>query len=281
MRLHEDRSSPDDPAGIEPTDLANSVLGLGYHHTFNRLSAELAFDRSELDFDDNVDEMGRFIDNRDRDRTQDMASLRLEYRIMPQRSAFLALETNTVDYDLAADAAGFDRASDGFRIQGGMSFDITGVLSGSIWLEHLEQDYDDPRFGTADDNGFGMQLEWSPTRLTRISLRSERAAQETTQPFSSGYIHTLYSVRLQHELRRYLLLHARASYSDSDYSLVPGAPGGSLANTETRRAGLGLSYLFNRRFHVTGGFSLDKRDANVAMERYRARRYYLILGLDF
>lgn len=280
MLMHEDRSSPDDSAGVEPTEFTGTVLGLGYHHTFNRLTAELSYDHHGTDYGDNRDDQGALIDNGDRKRSQENLELQLAYQLMPQRSLFVSLSTNTVDYDRDLDDRGFAKASKGYRARAGMIFDITGVLTGSAWVEYLEQEYDDPRFENVDDQGFGFELEWSPTRLTRIGLQSSRAPLETTQFYTSGYIGTLYAVRLQHELRRYLLVHARASYTDNDYSLSPGSPDESLAWTEVTRAELGLSYLFNRRFNLTAGYALERQDANIALERYRGERLFLTLGME-
>ncbi len=279
VMLHEDRSSPDDPGGIEPTGFDNEVFAVGYHHLFNRLVADLSYRWNTTNYDGNLDAGGGFIDNRDRDRGNENMDLRLSYQIMPQRSAFLGLSRNTVDYDLPADNEGFVRDSEGYQIQAGMTFDITGVLNGGVWLERVEQDYDDPRFRNQDDTGMGFELEWSPTRLTTLSLRSDRGPLESTQPNSSGYIGKLYSLRLQHELRRYLLLHARVSYTDNDYGLTPEAADDTLAWAEIRRGELGLSYLFNPSVSLTVGYSREKQDANLAVEQYQANRFFLTLGL--
>jgi hypothetical protein len=280
MLLHEERSSPDDPGGVVPTDFSNRLLGIGYQHTFNRLTANLSLDHLETDFDDNLDENGQTIDNQDRDRSQDNVRLQLNYQIMPQRSVFLALGRNTIEYDRPADDAGFTRDSDGFEARAGMSFSITGVLEGSAWLEHVRQDYDDPRFGSVDDTGFGMALDWSPTRLTRLRLSAELAPLETTQAYSPGYVGTHYSVRLQHELRRYLVMHARLSYLDNAYTLTPDAPADALVSTDITRAEIGFSYLFNPRVQLTAGFTREKQDANIRIEQYDANRFFLTLGLD-
>jgi hypothetical protein len=280
MLLHEERSSPDDPGGVVPTDFSNRLFGIGYQHTFNRLTASLSLDRLKTDFDDNRDNSGAIINNQDRDRSQDSVKLQLNYQVMPQRAVFLALGTNTIGYDLPADDAGFGRDSDGFEARAGMTFSITGVLEGSAWLAYVRQKYEDPRFGSIDDTGFGMALDWSPTRLTRLRLSAELSPLETTQAFSPGYVGTQYSARLQHELRRYLVMHARFSYLDNAYTLVSGAPAESLTFTDITRAELGLSYLFNPRVQLTAGFTREKQDANLRIEQYEANRFFLTLGLD-
>ncbi len=280
LLLHEDRSSPEDPGGSEPTDFSYRNYKLGYHHNFNRLTAALSFGRNEWDYDNNIDEDGEIIDNTDRDRTNDSLGLRMDYLVAPQRKVFLALNSNTVKYDLPADEAGFARDSDGYQVRGGLAMDISGVLTGDIYAQYLSQDYDDPRFPNESGASFGLGLDWSPSRLTGVSFRIEQSVLETTQEFSSGYLSTLYAARLQHELRRWLLFHARISYTDNEYGLAADAPADALADTQIVRAGLGLSYLVNRHAKLTFGYTFEDQDANLETSHYQANRIYLVLGLE-
>jgi len=126
-----------------------------------------------------------------------------------------------------------------------------------------------------------MGLEWSPTRLTRVSLQGSNNVLETTQEFASGYVRKLYSVRLQHEFRRWLLFHATASISDNEYALTPEASPEALSDSHTKTVGLGLSYLFNQHFSLTGGCSFAKQTANRALDEYRANQAFLVLAIQF
>jgi hypothetical protein len=258
--LHEDRSSPEDADGIKPTTFDENNLGVGYHHRFNRLTGALTLKKLDTSYDKNYSQDGDLIDNTDRD---------------------LNFSRNTVNYKQSIDDAGFARGSDGFSLRGGVTFDISGVLTGDLWLQYLEQNYDDPRFTKNDDMSFGMGLVWSPTRLTRISLQGSTNVLETTLEESSGYVSKLYSVRLQHEFRRWLLFHITASIFDNDYALTPEASAQTLSESRTKTVGLGLSYLFNQHFNLTGGYSLEKQTANLTPYEYRANRAFLVLAVQF
>lgn len=279
--LHEDRNSPEDVDGIKPTKFDENNLGLGYHHRFNRLTAALTLDKLDTSYDKNYTQDGELIGNTDRNRSREAYNLRLAYLVMPQRSVFLDFGMNTVDYQQAIDDAGFARGSDGFRLRGGINFDISDVLTGDLWLQYLEQNYDDPRFANNDDMGFGMGLTWSPTRLTQVSLQGSSDVLETTLESASGYVSKLYSVRVQHEFRRWLLFHVTASIFDNEYALTPEAPPESLSDSRTKTVGLGLSYLFNQHFNLTGGYSWEKQTANRTPYEYRANRAFLVLAIQF
>ena len=279
MHLHEDRSSPDDVGGIAPTQFSTSAFGAGYSHRFNRLTAALNFETIDTDYDNNINGIGDILDNQDRDRSRDALTLRLAYEFSPQRSIFISAEANEVDYDQEFDDSGFARSSNGYGLQGGISWDMTGVLTGDLYVVYLNQEYDDPRFNNIDGFGIGASLDWMPTELTNINVRFVNSSQETTQVDTSGYFSTLYAVRLQHELRRNWLAHVRFSYTDNDYE-VSGGGTSTLNDTQVIRAGLGLSYLFNRHFYISGGYVYEDQDANIPVFDYTTHRWFVTLGLD-
>ncbi len=280
MQLHEDRSSPDDVGGVKPTEFAFSGFDLGYSHTFNRLTAMLAYDMQDTDYDDNKDGDGNVLDNQDRDRSRDTYTLRLDYGYSEQSAVFVSYAANTLDYDQTVDSEGFERSSDGSDFRGGLAWNKAGIVSGDIYLQYVEQDYDDARFSKVDGFGIGASLEWTPTELTNISFKFANTPQETTQTNASGYYSSLYSVRVQHELRRNLLLNARVSYTDNDYETIDN-DAAMLSKTEVVRAGVGVSYLFNRHFYISGGYTYERQDANTSDFEYRTNRWFITLGAEF
>ncbi|MCH7507805.1 MAG: outer membrane beta-barrel protein [Proteobacteria bacterium] len=279
MQLHEDRSSPDDVGGIAPTQFIYSGFGVGYSHSFNRLTAALDFETIDTDYDNNINGDGDILDNQDRDRTRNALTFKLGYEFSPQSSVFISAEANEVDYDQEFDNNGFARSSDGYRLRGGFSWDMTGVLTGDLYGVYLDQEYDDPRFNNIDGFGIGADLVWMPTELTNINVRFVNSPGETTQIDTSGYFSTLYSVRLQHQFRRNLLAHVRFSYTDNDYEYT-GSGTAALNDNEVIRAGLGLSYLFNRHVFISGGYVYEDQNANTPIFDYTTKRWYLTLGLD-
>jgi len=216
------------------------------------LTAALRYQQQDTDYDNGKDLEGNVIDNQDRDRTRDIWSLKLGYDYSEQSVLFVQYAANNLDYDQTFDRYGYQRSSDGYDARVGASWIMTGVLTGDLFLQYISQDYDDPRFNTIRGWGIGADLNWTPTELTNVNIRFANTPQETTQVNTSGYYSSLYSARVQHELRRNLLLNARLSYTDNDYE-YNGADTDSLYETQVTRAGLGLSYLFNRHLYLSGG----------------------------
>ncbi len=279
MQLHEDRSDPTGRQGVKPTTFSLDGLNVGYSHAFNRLTAALNYSRADHDYDNNKNLAGDIIDNQDRDRSRDELALRLDYDLSGQRGVFFSAAANSVDYDQKFDRGGYERSSDGYNVRAGVSWDKTGVLVGDLYVEYLEQEYDDARFDKVDGFGIGAKLDWTPTELTNVSFLARNGPQETILEGSSGYYSSLYSVRVQHELRRNWLLNGRVSYTDNDYGIRnPGES--SLTDTQVTRAGAGVSYLFNRNFYLSGGYVYESQDANLSRYEYSTNRWFLTFGAE-
>jgi hypothetical protein len=279
-RLHEERTSPDDAGGIEPNQFKYDNFNISLDHTFNRLQVIWKLNRSESDYDNNLDGNHMTINNNDRDYTKDTSNLRLQYDLKAQGSVFLGLSNNTVRYDQLMDDHGFQRDSDGTRIQGGMKFDLSGLLSGSVYLERMNQDPVDLRFDSYSANRIGAGFSWTPRQTTNVLVEINTGPQETTQIGTSSYLSTLYAMRVQHELRHNLLLHARISYTDNEYQHNDQPLDSALHYTDISRIGIGTSYLVNRKIALSGGFVIESQDSNLAASEYSSNRFFLSLRYE-
>jgi hypothetical protein len=52
-----------------------------------------------------------------------------------------------------------------------------------------------------------------------------------------------------------------------------------LSSTEVTRADIGLTYLFNRNFSLSGGYAYERQDSNLGAFEYSANRLFILLGL--
>ncbi len=277
MNLHEDRSNPDTRQNIEPTEYSVGGLDADYTHTFNRLTATLGYQYQDTNYKNGKDLQGDVVNNQDRDRSRDTWLLRTGYDISEQSNVFVEYAGNSVNYDEKYDSNGYQRSSDGYDLRGGIAWNMTGVLTGKLFLQYLSQNYDDPRFKKVSGFGVGADLDWTPTRLTSVNVRFANSPQETTLEGASGYYSSLYSARVQHELRRNILINARVSYTDNSYKYSdPTAT--SLKDTQVTRAGVGMSYLINRHFSLSGGYVYERQNANENYYEYKTNRFFITLG---
>lgn len=280
MDLHEKRSSPDDQGGDEPTTYTLIGGNVGYQHTFNRMKLLAVFAQRGLDFDDVGDGMGGIINNQDRDRDEEDFSLRVAYEYRTSHEVFVQATRNSVDYDDQFDDRRFNRSSNGREFRAGLALYLTGIVVGDVYVGYLKQEYDDPLLLDVDGYRVGLGIKWTPSGLTTVTARMESGTEETTSQYASGYLKTLYSVRVDHELKRNILLNGQVSFSNNNYEQIAGAPAVARDNENVFSASIGISYLFNRNVSLSAGYRYEKKDSNVITDEYTTQRFFLILGLE-
>ncbi|MDT8320244.1 MAG: outer membrane beta-barrel protein [Xanthomonadales bacterium] len=280
MNLHEGLNVRSSEQGLEPTDYSLAAGGIGLDHQFNRLSVGLTYDHSNYDFDDTRGFDDEVIDNQDRDRDDDRLGLRLGYQFKTDMQAFVAANWSQVDFQQDLDRNDLNRNSDAYTLQAGVRFGITGVLSGDVFVSYHDASFDDPTLPGVDGWAAGMGLVWQPTQLTTVRGSISSDVQQTTNRFSSGYLGTVYSLRVDHELRRNLQLSAQVSFRDNDYETIAGAPPDARQNDEIWTAGLGATWFLNRSLFVSASYEYNELSSNVPGDGFDVNRVWLVLGLE-
>src|SRR5262249_8315720 len=153
------------------------------------------------------------------------------------RSAYVKARPNTRIYDQQVDQAGFQRSSNGVRVDAGVDWDIDAVFLVNLETGLQHQAYDDPRFGTINEPDGRITVSWWPTRLTNVTLNGVHEYYEAFFTPSPGAVRNKVIARVDHELRRRWL--ATASFSLERDDLV-----GEPTHYTTQIAQLSLRYLF-------------------------------------
>jgi hypothetical protein len=270
QRLHEDRSSPDDTAALEPTIYRRYGPEAAFNKRFNRLSVQLGGGYTWLDYDDVTTANGTTINNDDRDRREAVGFTRFGYDISPDYQTFVRLSANDRTYDDSLDDSGVSRDSQGWEAVAGLAFDFGGITFGNVFVGYLQQDYDRQGFDTVDGPSFGGDLTWNATQLTTVTAQIARTVEETTLSGASGGLATEGRLRVDHELLRNVILSADAGYSNVDYESIS-------REDDVIDAGVGGKYLLNRNFYLQGRLSHARRDSNVNTEDYDANTVMLRL----
>lgn len=280
LDLHEGLNSRDSEQGFEPTRYDMYGANLGYDHTFNRLSLGGALTWTQMDFDDAIGFDGDVIENDDRDRDRTSWMLRAGYQFRTDMQAFASYTGYDNQFDQNLDRNGFERSGDGYSLSGGLGFTATGKLNGQLYATYASRSYDDPRLPETSGWGGGAGLAWTPTYLTTVYFQAATSVEETTSQHSSGYLRNLYSVRVDHELRRFLQINGFLSFADHDYQLLPGAPASARAWDEIWRAGVGVSWFINRHLYLNASYDFETAESNLPNDDYDVNRVWLVLGIE-
>ncbi|MBL4838177.1 MAG: outer membrane beta-barrel protein [Kordiimonadaceae bacterium] len=268
---HEDRGSADDVgAPAAPTEFSLLNASVGFKRDEGLVSFAVEGKYADQDFDDAELVGGGFLENDGRDRDTVSGSVRLGYHLNDEYEAFVKFAVVKVTYDDSTIEGGPRRDSDGWDAVGGVAFKLSGASEGDFFVGYVKRDFDAASLGDVSDFKFGASVLWAPTGLTSARLAVTRDVVETTVSAANsdgvtvaaaGTLTTTYSLRVEHELQRNLLLNANASFSQSDYV-------GTVRDDDITKAGFGAKYLMNRNIALNADYVLDKRDTTEANQDY-------------
>jgi hypothetical protein len=267
-KQHEDRSSPDDADGREPTAYTVTGIDVGFYNKWNRVSLNADAGLRRSDFDDVETSTGSSVNNDDRDRDEFKYVLRAGYEIQPEYEAFVQLIYTTVDYKDALDDGGVDRDSKGYEVRAGTRIDFTGLVFGDVFVGYLTRDYDDPTLKSASGVAAGFDMTWNVTSLTTLKGGLTREISESTQAGASGLFTTTVKASVDHELLRNLILSGNIGVSKDEYE-------GLTREDDTIRAGLAGKYMMNRNLYFTLQYDYATKDSNAANSDYDRNTLFL------
>lgn len=254
------RTDPDSPLIGEPVEYDRNTMSLGVSHRFARLRVALDAVQDEYDYDNTQN-------FRDNDETGIRG--RLEAELTPRLGLLLRAQTDERDYDNTPALN-----SEGQSILAGITLN-TDLMRGELAVGQFERDYDDPSVGTFDGLAIAGALEWYVTQLTTLTFTARQDADDQISATAGlPFISTQYGARVDHELRRNIILTAGARFGERDYDAVD-------RNDEFRSYEVGADYLLNRRVALRARYNYDESesDGTLAGRDYEANRLSLGLSL--
>jgi|GEM_PF-3928361 len=264
-RQTRDRSDPEELSS-NPRSKLNRYFGRGQVNLqFQQVRLSASGELRRLDF------LQDFNDDRDRKEL----ILRGEVSLLraSDREIYLAPEWRDINYDEEVDRAGFDRDRQDLSGYAGVRLGVGGLITGTVEVGATHLTYDDPAF---DDHLIAAALvdvDWSVTPLTTLSLTGERAPQATTQPGSSVRIDSSVELTVTHELRRTILLEADAGYANWDFDGID-------RSDDVLSLGAGVSYLMNRYIHLVAEYHYFDRSSDFDLADFSRHRASIGLRLQ-
>jgi hypothetical protein len=265
---HEDRGSPDDVAGEEPTEYDVYSANLGAFRGRGRISARVDGNVDRYDYQDVDAAGGGEIDQDDRDRTHYTLTGRVGYEYLPDVEAFVRVIGRMREYDELE--GGLDRDSTGYAAVIGTELDFTGKLSGEVFVGYQHTTYDDDTLNDIDGIAAGGSVLWNVTGLTSIRGFIEGSTEETTQAGASGYLALRAGASVEHELMRNVLLGAGITLGRDDYEGIDREDDIVIGN-------LSAKYLINRNFYAGAEFTHRTRSSDTPDE-YSQNIFLVRLG---
>lgn len=254
--LHEDRSSPDDVGGTKPTTYERAGLSAKYARRFNRLGTQVEARGDHLTFNDVPLFGGGTLDSSDRNRYEAEGAFRVSYNFLPTTAVFTRASYSRDIYDHTPDDNGFDRDSRGYRIDTGVTIDMTELLKLEASAGYLNDAFDDPRLKTVSDAAGTLLATWNITRLTTLRANLQRTVTPTTLDDASAEVDTGGFISLDHELLRNLILSARFGYTNTIFE-------GITRVDDTILGAFSARYLLLQGAAITASYQRDDRSSNA------------------
>lgn len=253
-QLHEERGSPNDPAGsLTPPKFNVQSTNLGYFQQFNQLNVRLDGRADQYTYADVSTSTGT-VRQVDRNRLDTVGSVRFGYDTLTGWEPFVRFSYINSDYRTSRDRNGFLKDSNGYEAVGGTAFNLSGIWAGEAFVGYVHREFEDSRFKTVEDPTFGLALVANVTPLTAVNAVVNRTISDTTVNGASSSTNTYYGLSADHELQRNLVIGAGANLLHSDFE-------GTNRQDDVTTLGTRAKYYFARYFSVGPEINYVTRDA--------------------
>ena len=145
----------------------------------------------------------------------------LSYSDLADQRVYGSVSANRRDYGRADAGVNLpaltrNRSSDGYTLEVGYSRWLTDLFYVDVRAGYLQQNYDDRAIGSISGLSLNAVGRYSPSALTTLTGNARRTVDQTVNPLFSGLLRTEFSFRVDHELRRDLLVYGDVRYGRID-----------------------------------------------------------------
>ncbi len=202
---------------------------------------------------------GANIDQDYRDRSVMSGRTRLSYALTPDFAVFgqATYADNSYDNLQLIGGALRSRDSKAYTLSGGVDFELTALLRGDIAVGYLNDKKDDSYFADASGLSVDGRLQWFPTQLTTATFTAGRRVSDTGAFDSPTAIETVLGARVDHELRRNVILSGYGTLNNYEYE-------DNDRKEDTIELGAIATYKMNKRVHWEAFVRNMDRDASGA-----------------
>lgn len=239
-------------------------------HQINRVGLGAGFGTATFSYSDAVD-AGTAINQRFRDRASISGNARIEYQYSAVTALFVSGTYNRIDYRRRSLV---DRSSQGMTVLGGVRFELSRLLRGTVGVGYIRQSFEDPRFASFSGLNYNAALSYQPTTLTSLTLTAGRRLTDSALLSVAGVLTNDIRLAAEHELLRNLLLQGHVAYSNFTYR--------GIDRSDNRvDVGLGARYRMNRTVSLALSGTRIAQDSGDAQGRdYKSNRIALSLVLS-
>jgi hypothetical protein len=258
--LYIPRTSPNSPGNAaEPVTYNSYSATVGYAQTGLRLGYEgdLAVGGAQYNAVPAIG--GGVIPQSSSDVITPQATLRVSYEFIPDYLAYVRASGTFYDYTHPL-PGGLNFDSTVYRVDAGLQVLPRHLIYGEVYAGYLTNVFQTSSLGTTNAPDAGGRIVWNPTGLTTLTVNGLRIFQ-TTNPtvtgIGTGYLASVVTASVDHELRYNLLVNATAGYENDSYTNIT-------RTDNVFSAGASVRYLLNRNLYVGGSYNYYQRSSNAS-----------------
>lgn len=257
----------------EPADFDIASFGGAANFQRDSIRITAGADLRELTFDD-IALVGGGTELRGfRDYKQVEFKGRAAYAVSPDVSVFVDALSYDREYDEGPNLTDFRTNNDvlrdakGIRTTVGTNFQLSSLLRGEVSIGYLQEERDAIQFDDVESIVGKIDVQWLPTELTKISVGVDSYTADTGQIDIPSALVTSGELRVDHELKRNLLLNASTRYGIEEFDGT-----GSIVSYDQEffDIGAGAVYKVNPTMHLDFNLRFNSRDSSV---QNRGREY--------
>ncbi len=251
----------------------SSGATLGATQRFNRLELSLkgTFDRTVNQNATQSD--GTIIDLAANNFNAYGVTGRASYELSPKLKPFVEMTGDMRRYDRRVDQNGFERSSDGLSGRAGASYQVTSLITGEASAGYGERKYQDPRLANLTGPLVDASLIYTPTPLTKVTLRGTTSFDETNVSNASGAVVRRLSVEISHALLRNVTLTAIGTFQNTQYR-------GITLDEKYFNGTFRAEYNLTRTIAIRASYTFEKLKSTSTGSDYTANVFLLGLRLQ-
>lgn len=247
------------------SNYVRKYAGLRGEYSAGQTKLTLAVNDTNYQFSDIVRPSGAVVDQSSRDRNILRGTAQLQYAFTPSVAAYAQLGYTDTTYDTDLLVGVSNRDSDGYSAIVGFNFDLSSLMRGTIGAGYTRRDFRSSLYQNVDGFSLEGKLEYFPSELTTVTLAARRIIEDSNIGSTNAFFDNRASLRVDHELRRNLILSlggeiARQDYVDSSATVdVYRLTGNSLLlSSNWLSFNLGVSYTGRSTNSATTGLGFNE-----------------------
>lgn len=248
----------DVPQFIAPLAVVVDRVRAGYRAVLNRLSLTPDIEVAHYTFDSGQ-AGGVIYDQSYRNRVVASPGITAAYEFATRRSVVLVLRDTVAAYSHGSVTNPKRDYSDAV-VLGGVDYDLNGILRTRLLVGYERRTFTSSAYPTLQAPIAELTLIYNPTGLTTVTGTLARRIQDSADETTAGVTSLSGQLRVDHELRRNVILGGTGAITRLDYAAV----GNSSASSQTLyTGGVAATYLINRYASASATYDLTIRSGGT------------------